>query len=408
MTTSLYPNAVKPRHGIFVETRLRQVLATGHVEAAVIAPVPWFPFRSARFGAYGDYARVPVQEARYGIDVAHPRYFMLPLLGMRLQPLAMAGALERAILRRRRESGADFDLIDAHYFYPDGVAAAHVARRLDKPLVITARGSDINLIATLAGPGRAILEAAATASEIIAVSRALADRMESLGIPGSRITVLRNGVDAKLFRPTPRAEARQALGLPQSGLLLASVGNLRPEKGHELAIRSLRHLPDARLLIVGDGPDEAVLRRCVQEEGLGDRVHWSEPMAQDRLRLAYAAADVLLLCSAREGWPNVLLESLACGTPVVASDVGGVSEIVDPSVGRLVSERTPAAFADAVRDLLRTPVEAAAAVAYARRFDWTTIADGQVEVYRRASGRTPVTLPTGSRTAHPDTVRESS
>jgi hypothetical protein len=157
--STLYPSSVRPSHGIFVETRLRHLLSSGEVETRVVAPVPWFPFRDPRFGEYARHAAVPAHEVRNGIDVAHPRYLLLPKAGMNLAPASLARAGLKAA-RRLIAEGYDFDLIDAHYFYPDGVAATMIGKALNKPVVITARGTDINLIPKYDRPRRMILQAA--------------------------------------------------------------------------------------------------------------------------------------------------------------------------------------------------------------------------------------------------------
>src|SRR5436190_20168508 len=126
--TTLYPNAAQPHHGIFVEQRLRQVRRRRDLPVRVIAPVPWFPFDHPRFGAYAAYARTPRVEERHGMEIAHPRYPVIPAVGMTVAPPLLAGATLPAVHRLQRD-GFDFDLIDAHYFYPDGVAAAWIAKR---------------------------------------------------------------------------------------------------------------------------------------------------------------------------------------------------------------------------------------------------------------------------------------
>ena len=155
--TTLYPNAIQPHHGVFVENRLRHLIASGEVTSRVLAPVPWFPFRNPRFGQYADFARVPDEEERHGIRISHPRFGLIPKIGMTLAPHLLYRAARREAARIR-SSGYEFDVIDAHYFYPDGVAAAMLARDLDKPLVITARGTDLNLIPKYAAPRRMIRE----------------------------------------------------------------------------------------------------------------------------------------------------------------------------------------------------------------------------------------------------------
>jgi glycosyltransferase involved in cell wall biosynthesis len=378
--SSLFPNAVQPGHGVFVENRLRHLVDSGQVAARVVAPVPWFPFRHACFGRYADMARVSMTENRFGLEVCHPRFLVIPKIGMNMTPRLMYRAVLAEIEsgRIRRD---DFDLIDAHYFYPDGVAAALLAEKLDKPLVITARGTDINLIADLPSPRRQILAAASRAQAVIAVSAALKARMEQIGIDPARITVLRNGVALSTFTMTPRKDARLALGLEDGPLLLA-VGNILASKGQDVAIRALTLLPDARLLIIGSGADQAAFEQLAINQGVGDRVRFVGRVAQDALSTWYSAADISLLPSMREGWPNVLLESLACGTPVVATDVGGVAEIIAaPEAGLLVPDRTPEALAAAVKELMAQRIDPAVCRRYAEGFSWDATTKGQIDLF---------------------------
>jgi glycosyltransferase involved in cell wall biosynthesis len=277
--------------------------------------------------------------------------------------------------------GYDFDVIDAHYFFPDGVAAARLARRFGKPFVVTARGSDINLIAQLPAPRRMILDAARSAGRIIAVSGALKRAMVDLGIEAERIVVLRNGVDLSLFRPVPMADARRQLGLGP-GRVVASVGNLLPEKGHDLVIRAVAGMDNVGVVIVGEGPERRRLEALAKELEIGNRVHFRDVIPQDRLAILYSAADVLALGSMREGWPNVLLEAMACGTPVVATNVGGVREIVTTDeVGRVVAQRDYESLARAIEQLLATPTDRIAVRRYAEGYGWEPVSLGQLELF---------------------------
>ncbi len=372
--SSLYPSAVRPRHGIFVETRLRHFLVAWNAEVRVIAPVPWFPFEARAFGEYGLFARTPRGEIRHGIPVEHPRYPMLPEIGVAFQPLLMMSAVWPPIVRLVRE-GFQPDLVDAHYFYPDGVAAALIARRLNTPFVVTARGTDVNVIAQRGVPRRWVVWAGRRATRIVAVSRALKEQMSSLGIPSGRVEVLRNGVDLEMFKPCGREVTRARLGVG-AGPLLISVGHLVADKGHHLIVAALAWVRGAKLLIVGEGPERARLIELAHSLGLADRVEIAPTVSQDALAALYSAADVLVLASSREGWPNVLLEAMACGTPVVATDVGGVPEIVrDPDVGRIVLERRPEKLAEAITRVLATPRPPEAIRAYAAQFGWREVAD---------------------------------
>ena len=379
--STLYPNVAQPSHGIFVENRLRHLVASAQVQSRVIAPVPWFPFSHARFGDYARYAKVPKEEQRHGIVITHPRYPLIPKIGMSLTPWLMAQAFLAEL--KGGTNSDDFDLIDAHYFYPDGVAAAIVAKRLNKPLVITARGTDLNLIPQYYAPRKMILWAARQAAGLITVCQALKDVLVDLGVAAERVTVLRNGVDLAQFHPPKeREELRRQLGL--TGTILLSVGHLIERKGHDLAIRALADLPNTRLLIAGEGPERDSLTSIVNERGLSHRVQFLGAVSQERLRDYYGAADILILGSSREGWANVLLESMACGTPVVASNVWGTPEVVAaPEAGVLMASRSPEALAQAAKGLLQAYPDRAATRRYAERFSWDATTQGQLDLFSK-------------------------
>lgn len=377
--STLYPNLAQPRHGIFVEERLRHLLASGQVTTRVIAPVPWFPIDHSFFGSWAQYARVPRQETRYGIDVLHPRYPLIPRYGMSLAPSLMAAAVFPAVKRALRSNGG-FHLIDAHYLYPDGVAAVNIGRKLGVPVVVTARGTDVNLIPQYAGPRRLIVRAARSAAAVITVCQALKDQLVSLGVPERHIVVLRNGVDLERFQPVPREAVRARLGF--TGPTLLSVGHLIRRKGHHIAISALRDLPDVRLVIVGDGPMQRELKLMVQALNLSDRVVFAGGRTQAELIDYYSAADALVLASDREGMANVLLESMACGTPVVASALWGTPEVINtPEAGVLMRELTPAALASACRELFARYPEHAATRRHAETFSWAHTTRGQLDLF---------------------------
>ncbi len=384
--TTLYPNAADEGHGIFVENRLRQLVASGEVEARVVAPIPRFPFKSHRFGRYGRFARAPRSETRHGIEILHPRYWVLPKVGWTLVPRWLASAGIRAA-QGLRAQGFDFDLIDVHYFYPDGVAAAHLARKLERPLVITARGTDLNVIARYKRPQAQVLEAARVASGLITVSSALGRVLTDMGADGSKLRVLPNGVDGHIFHPTEdRSGLRADLGIVEP--LVISVGRLVPIKGHELLLRALALLPGVNLALFGEGPLRESLGNLARELGLEARVRFMGRAPHADLARWYAAADVVALASENEGCPNVLLEALACGTPVVASAVGGIPELVtEECAGALVRERTPQAFAEALGSVLGRERDEGAVLAYARRFSWEATTRGQLELFRSVDAR---------------------
>ena len=379
--TSLYPNDAQPRHGIFVEQRLRQLAASDRVALRVVAPVPWFPWRHPRFGRYAQYARAAYDEVRDGISVCHPRYPTIPRIGRTLAPFLLAAATAPT-LRRIVKDGYDFDLIDAHYFYPDGVAAVMLGRRLGRPVIVTTRGSDINLIARHRAPAALIRWAARHAAGLVTVSQALKEALVALGVSADKVSVLRNGVDLELFYPVEREAERRRLDLANATLI--SVGNLVEGKGHDVVIKALTQLPQTTLLVAGEGPQERALKTLARTLGVTERVRFLGNVAQQELRRYYTAADVLVLASAREGWPNVLLEVMACGTPVIATRVGGIPEIVAAGgPGILVDERTPEAIIAAVRALFADTPDRARTRRYAEQFGWDETTQGQVRLIER-------------------------
>jgi glycosyltransferase involved in cell wall biosynthesis len=383
--STLFPNTERPGHGIFVETRLRHLMASGEVDARVVAPVPWFPSRHPRFGAYARFAKVPRDETRFGIDVEHPRYALLPKMGMTLAPFLLAHAV-KPVLRRIIDDGYDFDAIDAHYFYPDGVAAVMLGWHFNKPVVITARGSDITLLPRHRLPRKMIQWAAKKAAGIVTVCEALRTEIITLGVEATRVVSLRNGVDLALFRPVDREAVRAKLQMHQFTLL--SVGNLAPVKSHDLTISALALLPDVRLMIAGSGPELPRLQALAAQLHVADRVTFLGALPQEALRNFYGASDALVLASSREGWANVLLESMACGTPVIASNVWGTPEVVaQADAGILMPERTAAGVAAAVNALRAHYPDRAATRRYAERFSWDETTAGQLSLFRNIIGK---------------------
>lgn len=380
--STLYPSSVRPVHGIFVENRLRELLKSGAVQTKVVAPVPWFPSMSECFGEYGRFAATPHFEIHNGIEVHHPRYFLPPKIGMNIAPYSIAiGALPT--IRKLIAAGFDFDLIDAHYYYPDGVAASIIAKKLGKPFVVTARGTDINLIPQYSHPRNLIRKTAHQAYASIGVCKALMDSLAELGAERSKLHVFRNGVDLNRFKPEDPQLARQRLHLPTNCKILLSVGHLVERKGHDIAIRSLVELPeDFHLLIAGAGPERQPLETLTQSLRLSARVTFAGQVANSELRWWYSAANALVLCSSREGWANVLLESMACGTPVVASNIWGTPEVVScDTAGRLIKERTPTAVAEAVMDLSRHYPKRSAVRQFAEGFSWDETSLAQKKLF---------------------------
>jgi len=381
--STLYPNPAQPNHGVFVENRLRHLVGTGAVDATVLAPVAWFPGRRLPVA--------PAEEMRHGLRVLHPRWLSVPAIGMRAAPWLLYVAAARA-LGRLIGAGARFDAIDAHYLYPDGVAAIRLGRRFGLPVVLTARGSDVTQFPDYPFARRLILDAVRRAAAVITVSAGLRDALIALGAPPEKITVLRNGVDTGIFRPLDQAEARRALGLNQAasqGRIMASVGALIPRKGHDRTIACLAQLPDWLLLIAGDGPERARLEALAARLGVAGRVRLLGSRPHDELATLYSAADISVLASSREGWANVLLESMACGTPVIASPIPGNPEVVrSPAAGLIAAATTADGLVAAIRHWMSLPSDRRATRAYAEQFGWDATTQGQLDIFRAVTAGT--------------------
>jgi glycosyltransferase involved in cell wall biosynthesis len=285
------------------------------------------------------------------------RHWDAKLLFRRLLPVA-----------RRIHARFRFDVITAEFFWPEGPAVMRLAQTLKLPYSIKGRGADFLTSARDPRVKRQMLEAALAAGGILAVSEGLKAEMINHGIPPEAIRVHLTGIDRDLFHIRPRAGAKATLGLV--GQVLLIVGNLVPSKGQLWALDALPHLPGVTLLVAGRGPDLGRLQKRIRELELGERVRLLGLVTQADMPLLYAAADVTIHASTVEGLSNVLVESLACGTPVVMADVCGARETLHmPTAGRIV-ERDPASLAAAVRDALENVDEPLAVAAAVERFSW--------------------------------------
>jgi teichuronic acid biosynthesis glycosyltransferase TuaC len=365
--SSLFPDAARPTFGIFVEKQTLALAAHPDVDLRVVAPIGVPPALLRRFSAlHRALGGQPRREVWKGLEVYRPLFATVPFVDGRWSALSMWWALLPLLDEIRRDF--PFDIIDTEFFFPDGPAAMRLARRYDVPLSIKARGADISFWSSKAACRRQIVSAGRAADGMLAVSGALREEMIAIGMPADRITVHHTGVDQGAFRPMDRAAAKAALGL--SGPIILTVGHLIPRKGQALVIDAMSSLSAATLLIVGEGPARGSLERQIVARGLKDRVRMLGPKPHAELPALFAAADVMALPSASEGLANVWIESLACGTPIVITDIGGAREVVDrPAAGRIV-DRNAAAIAAGIGAVLADPVPRDETAETAKRFTW--------------------------------------
>jgi len=329
--SSLFPSAARPGAGLFIRERMFRVAA--HRPLAVVSPQPWFPGQALiRLLRPGYRPQAPALEIQHGIRVYHPRFLSVPGLLRQFDGWSMALA-SAWLLRRLKRQGAR--LIDAHFAYPDGEAATRLGRWLSLPVTVTLRGTEVPHSNNPALRPRLVstLEAA---TRVFCVSDSLRRLALELGTPAEKTEVVGNGVDTTRFYPVERAAARRKYALPPDAVVLVSVGALVERKGMQRVIDCLpallqRH-PALHYLIVGGGSPEGDNRAELEAQaarlGLSERVHFLGALPPDDLKWPLSAADVFVLATRNEGWANVFLEAMACGLPVVTTDVGGNAEVV--------------------------------------------------------------------------------
>jgi glycosyltransferase involved in cell wall biosynthesis len=382
--TSLFPNSTRPELGVFIYQRAQHIARLPGTVVQVIAPVPYSPtwLAAKRWRIYG---RVRQKEMMGNLETWHPRYALLPGISMPLHGFLMfLGALGAG---RRLHRQFAFDCIDAHYVYPDGFAAILLGKILNIPVVVSARGTDINVFPSFGLIRPLIRWTLQQAKGLIAVSSALKDRMVRLGTPADKIRVIPNGIDVERFGPMDRYEARRSLGIPVTGALIVSVGSLVPAKRHAVLIEAVAQLstqiPGLKAYIIGDGSLRSELEDLRRRTHMEDRVFLVGEKSNAELCRWFSAADASCLVSAREGWPNVVMESLACGTPVIATRVGGIPEIIVSSeLGILVAEDLRS-ITDGIASALSRKWDREALVSYARSRTWEVVAT-EVEEYLSA------------------------
>ena len=348
-----------------------------HMPLQVICPQPWFPLQGLIRRWRPNYRpEQPRFEQQQGVAVWFPRFFALPGIGRRLDGLFIALGCYRLLRRLTRETGVN--LLDAHFAYPEGHAATLLGKWFGLPVTITLRGTEVPLARDPARRHR-MVQAIERANRVFAVAESLKQHAVSLGANADKILVVGNGVDCSKFFPVDRDSARARLGLPQHAKILVSVGGLVERKGFHRVIELLPSLiariPDLHYLVVGgpspEGDLSGFLQDMVTRLGLGERVHFLGAVAPEELHQPLSAADVFVLATANEGWANVFLEAMACGLPVVTTDVGGNREVVsDQALGLVTPFGDSTALENALGDALARDWDRARIIAYAKDNSW--------------------------------------
>ena len=348
--TNLFPSRLEPTRGLFNLHRFRAL--ANHCSVRVVAPVPVWQ----RIKRPGEVLRVP-SGIHEGLYASYPTYWAIPRLKPDWQAASMFHSV-RSHIRSIREDFA-FDVVLGAFAYPDAVAAESLAADVGCPFVALVMGSDMNVLATRPSLRNLIRDSLRRAHSVIAVSSALKDRVIELGIPAGRIVVQPNGVDGQRFTIRDKRESRRLLGVRENGPLACFIGNVVSEKGPDVLVDAISQrggaMQSINVAIIGDGDLKDKLKAKVDQLGLSMSVRFLGRQAPETIPLWLAAADLLCLPSRREGCPNVVLEALAAGRPVVASRVGGVPELLNDQNGIMVPPENAPALAAGIAAALERP-----------------------------------------------------
>lgn len=390
--TTLYPNMKQSNLGVFVRERMSRVAKLCDIK--VVAPLPYFPFA----GLFKDKYRHKIDSIEYqqGVEVHHPKFFLIPGIMKFLDGFFLYISILKTVKKIQKEF--DFDLIDAHFAYPEGFAAVLLGKYFKKPVTITLRGT-LNKLINFKGRRQAIRFALKNADKVFSVSAYLAKLAKSLGINERKFKIIPNGVDLEKFKILNKSECRKTLGIPSDRKVLISVGGLVKRKGHHRVVKIMPKLikkyPDILYVIVGGGSVEGnisdYLKEQIYELGISEHVHLVGEIPHEEVNSYLRASDIFVLATQYEGWPNVFFEAMACGLPVVTTDICGNAEIVkNGENGLLVHFGDGNALATAINDAFKIEWNRQSIVDYARSRTWDDVASEVYTQFHRIISLKPI------------------
>ncbi len=376
--TSMFPSKAQPFHAVFVRNRVTRVAK--HCTMKIVVPIPYFPL-VGWMKRYANRKDIPKKDILEGIEVYYPRFLSIPRFFKPLDGVFLF--ISCWWLLKTKLKDFKFDIIDSHLAFPDGFAAIWLKKFFKKPATVTLRGHDINDLPQYPVRFKQVKYALRNADKVFSVAKALKDAAVDFGIDSDKIMVSSNGVDQSLFRPVDSLAMRKELNLPSDKNIIVSVGHLVERKGFHIILQALRIMLDAGcnkayVVIIG-GPGEegdfsGELKRLIDELNLKDYVTMPGPQLNTYLYKWYNAADISCLASSKEGWANVLLESLACGKPVVATNVWGTPEVISSPDYGVLTERNPESLAKALTFAIDKQWNHDAIITYAREHTWENVA----------------------------------
>lgn len=375
--SSLFPSPASPNSGIFIKEQLKEIKKLCSV-IGVISPVPWLSDRNGK----------SIREEWEDTIIYRPRFFTIPKFTIYLNGFFYFISVY-FFLRKMKEL-INFEILHVHFAYPAGFAGALLGKILKKKVVLTVRGTDINSFPRNPLLRILIKYTLKNVEEIISVSDALKTKVSNMGIEVSKITVIPNGVNLDLFSPIPKRDARKELGLDRHCKIILFVGNFEKVKGLDFLLRAFKGIGNSNiidktiLVLIGTGSLYNVINKMIDDYGIQDRVMLKSYIPHEGIPLWMNASDVLCLTSLSEGRPNVLYEAIACGIPVVATDVGGISEIiVSKELGELIPSKSVNDIQDALLRVLKKEWDAQSIRNYALPHSMASYSKKVVDVYHK-------------------------
>lgn len=373
--SSLFPNNAAPSNGLFIRERMFRVAK--HTNMTVISPIPWFPGQQLLRIFKKNYRPQPDKiEIQQGITVYFPRFFSFPGVLRNLDAFMMYLCCLPLVRKLKKENS--IEIIDSHFTYPDGLAATWLARKAGLKSTITLRGTEIPHSKTL-GKRKQLMKAWIQADRLFCVSNSLCQHAIAMGINAEKFTFIGNGIDTEKFKPIAKTDAKKRLNIDTHTKVLITVGGLVERKGFHRVIACLPQLlkvyPKLLYLIIGgvsaEGNYKQQICELAEKLAVTDNIRFLGSLKPEDLSLPLSAADVFVLSSSNEGWANVILEAMACGTPVIATDVGGNAEVVkSEELGYIVPYDSHQELLLAIQRALIKHWNAATLVQYAQDNHW--------------------------------------
>ena len=378
----MFPNNINPNNGIFVKERIKYI--SKKIELKVVAPLPYFPMNHL-LNKYGGTNKVKKKENFDTLSVYHPKYFCIPKFFKFLDGYFYYFSTNDFFYRSIDAN--NIDLLDFHWVYPDAFAGLKWAKRFNKKIVITIRGNESICYFEKSLRKKMLINTLKSVDHVIAVSTDMNDKVvNEYGIDEAKVTVISNGIDNQKFYVIDKDEARRLCNLELDKKYILSLGRLSHEKGLEYLFKAFSTLNnnDIILVVVGDGPLKGKLKKMAHDLNIADSIRFVGSVSHEDTYKWYNAADVYCLASLGEGCPNTIIESLACGTPVVSTQVGGIPDLVPTEdYGFLVHAGDEVSLSKALEKALNRDWDRSHIADFGRQNTWDQVADRVIEVFKK-------------------------